>query len=86
MRLLAVTGYQDPAISSYDIMEDRNKMQEAINFADYNQSIKFGFFADRSFKPVALDPRIGSFTVSTQTYDYSKANGGIPIRVTQIPL
>ena len=39
----AVTGYKDPTISSYTVLEDRNKMIEAKSFADYNMEFYFNF-------------------------------------------
>ena len=44
-QLLAMLDYVDPAISSYQIMENRQKMQmgDAFNLADYNVNFIFGF-------------------------------------------
>ena len=41
MRILAVFNYQDPAITSYLINEDRGSMDEPLNFADYHQQLAF---------------------------------------------
>lgn len=75
MRLVALTGFQDPAISSHIVMEDRSKMQESINFGDYDQSIKIGFSRDNNILPVALDPRIGTLNLFVAVVDYSLAKG-----------
>ena len=44
-QLLAMMDYADPAISSYQIMENREKMQkgDALNLGDYNVNFIFGF-------------------------------------------
>ena len=75
MRLVALTGFQDPAISSHIVMEDRSKMQESINFGDYDQSIMIGFSRDNNIVPVALDPRIGTLNLFVAVVDYSLAKG-----------
>ena len=74
MRLLALAGFQDPAISSYIVMEDRSKMQESMNFADYNQSIMFGFTIN-DLKPVGLDPSIGWLSLIVDRIDFNKPPG-----------
>ena len=45
IRMLDVTTFADPVISSYTIMEDRNKMEAPINLQDFNLAIWFGFIS-----------------------------------------
>ena len=40
-QLLAVVTYKDPTISSYEVMENRSQMTEALNMADYEMSFVF---------------------------------------------
>ena len=65
IRMLAVTTYQDPNITNYTVLEDRSKLDEPLNFADYRQKITFGFMKAPSVMPVGLDPRIGRIKLST---------------------
>ena len=43
IRTIDVIEFNDPAISSFTIIEDRSEMEEPLNFADYNQQLIFGF-------------------------------------------
>lgn len=43
LRAIQVSGYGDPQISSYDIMEDRSKMEKALKVGEMHTNFVFGF-------------------------------------------
>ena len=58
IKSLAVINHDDPQIVSYGILEDRNRMTELLNAADYNLDFQVSF-VDSNYLTVPLDSRIG---------------------------
>ena len=70
LKILAVVNFEDPNISSYSIQEDRSTMESAINLADYSSLFYFGFM-DKKYQTVTLEPRIGNFSLTQNSADFS---------------
>ena len=64
MRIIAVVSFQDPAISSYSIREERGHMN-SINFSDYHQHLAFCLLDANNFRIEQIDPRFGQLQVMT---------------------
>ena len=62
MQTIAVWQYNDPTISSYQVLEDRSLMEEPLNLKDYSVNFYFFFIGPDSF-PKQIDPTIGSFAM-----------------------
>ena len=59
-QLIAVVNDEDPQISSYRIAEDRLRMEEQLDFAEYHTKFYF-FWSGSDNAPVQFEPRFGSF-------------------------
>ena len=84
MRLISVTSYEDPQITGYDIRNARQNMDDSLKMSDYSQLLAFGFH-DPDNKPVNLEPRIGSFSL-TQVHMEANTTTGARYTETDIPL
>ena len=57
-QLIQVLDYGEPQINSYEIMEDRADMEEAILLGESKVDFVVGFL-NEAYVPVELDPRFG---------------------------
>ena len=71
MRVIAVVNYQDPAITSYSIREDRNEMESPYNFAEFNQNLAFVMMEADTVTPVSIDPRYGDLYITSFSNHFS---------------
>ena len=46
LKMIALVGYKDFDINNYVIMEERQNMDKAFKFSDYNIEFNFGFMND----------------------------------------
>ena len=52
MQTLKVYNFDDPQISSFQIVEDRTNMEEPMSLADYKAKFIFGMLSDKASAPV----------------------------------
>ena len=57
-----VMSYKNPQLSSYEIMETRVGVSP-FNMEEYKVRFVFGFVNDTTWKPIAPDPKYGSFLI-----------------------
>ena len=63
MQSIAVWHFNDPIISSYQVLEDRGLMEEPIKLKDYSVNFYF-YFLGPDMLPKQIDPRLGSFRLT----------------------
>ena len=82
-QIVALVEYQDPALSSYTVMEDRSKMKEALNLNEYGLQF-FACFLGQNTEPIHLDPRIGRFKLVK--FERLMVDGVVQKKKTEIAL
>ena len=62
-QFLQVMTFEDPAISTYKILENRNLMDEPLSLGEHSTKVYFFFCDMLTAKFVTLEPRIGQFAL-----------------------
>ena len=62
-QVASLISYSDPEISSFTILEDRNKMEKPINLGEHNMEFYFSLLNHWTNAPIVLDPAFGKFFV-----------------------
>ena len=63
--------YDDPQISSYEIMEDRAHMEEPLLLGDSKLDFVVGF-VNLAFAPVEIDPRYGKLELYHHIHEVTR--------------
>ena len=86
IQFVSLIDYKDPQISSFSILEDRNKMTEPLNLADQLTRFYFGVYDLDYFYYKNLDPRLGHFVMTLLKQTSDKTTGRMNNEQIDIPV